>query len=342
VTQASQLLGKGNVRRRARRRLLSATAPRVGAVVASAFAVVSISLLVAGSAEGLNGTNPAITAQTSTVPQTTTSDGLTDCGGVTMYKADGTPWVCTFDDEFDGTTLNTSNWNVVQTATSGYHSGSECYVNSPNNVSVSGGTLNLTLIKTAPFTCKSLTGNYTTDYTAGAVNTDLNFSQTYGYFEVKAKFPAATIKGLQTSLWLWPVNDTKYGSTWPASGEIDIAEWYSEYPNLAIPYIHYNPKGGASADPNVTNDYCSVTDTNGFNTYAVVWTTTTLTMLIDGQTCVTDTWNPAAPEVKPDPFNMPFFINLTSAMGVVTNSPAANIGNDLPATSNIDWVRVWS
>jgi beta-glucanase (GH16 family) len=315
----------------------------MSALIASAFAVASISFLLSGSAEGLNGTNPAITAQTSTVPQSTTSDGQTDCGGVTMLKSDGTPWVCTFDDEFDGTTLNASNWNVVQTATSGYHSGSECYMDSPNNVNVSGGTLNLTLVKTAPFLCKSLTGgNYMTDYTAGAVDSLGDFSQTYGYFEVKAKFPAATIKGLQTSLWLWPVNASKYGSTWPASGEIDIAEWYSEYPSLAIPYIHYNPAGGASRDPNVTNDYCSVTNTNGYNTYAVEWTSQSISMIIDGQTCVTDVWNPAAPEVKPDPFNMPFFLNLTSAMGIVTNAPAYNIGNDLPATSNIDYVRVWS
>jgi beta-glucanase (GH16 family) len=281
-------------------------------------------------------------ANTSSVPQTTTSDGRTDCGGVVMDKADGTPWTCTFDDEFDGTTVNTNNWNVVTTATSSYHSGSECYENSPNNVSVSGGTLNLTLMKVKPFFCKEMTGGYSTDYTAGTVESDMHFSQTYGYFEVKAKFPAATVKGLQSSLWLWPVNDDYYGSKWPASGEIDIAEWYSLYPTLAIPYIHYNPAGGSKADPNVTNDYCSVANTNAYNTYAAVWTPTTITILMDGQTCLVDDWNPASPEVKPDPFNMPFFVNLTSAMGITTNAPASNISTDLPATTNIDWVRVWS
>jgi beta-glucanase (GH16 family) len=280
-------------------------------------------------------------AQTSTIPQTTTSDGLSDCGGVTQYKSDGTPWVCTFDDEFDGSTLDPSKWMVVTTAGSGYVSGSECYENSPNNVSVSGGTLNLTLNKVAPFVCKGLGGaSMTTSYTAGSVATLGNFSQTYGDFEVKAKFPAATIKGLQTSLWLWPVNDTKYGSKWPASGEIDIAEWYSQYANLAIPYIHYNPAGGKTADKNVTNTSCQVSNTNGYNTYAVVWTPQTITILIDGQTCLIDTWNPAYPEVKPDPFNMPFFLNLTSAMGIYSNAPVWN--TQLPATSNIDYVRVWS
>jgi beta-glucanase (GH16 family) len=179
-----------------------------------------------------------------------------------------------------------------------------------------------------------------TSYTAGMVDSLGLFSQTYGNFEIKAKFPAATVQGLQTSLWLWPVNSHKYGYAWPASGEIDIAEWYSEYPNLAIPYIHYNPSGGAQADKNVTNDYCNVSNTNGYNTYAAVWTPQSITILIDGQTCLVDNWNPAYPLTKPAPFNMPFFMCLTAAMGLYTNAPVA--GTQLPATSNIDYVRVWS
>ena len=31
----------------------------------------------------------------------------------------------------------------------------------------------------------------------------------------------------------------KFGA-WPASGEIDIAEFYSQYADRVIPYIHYN------------------------------------------------------------------------------------------------------
>jgi beta-glucanase (GH16 family) len=316
------------------------------------FCVVSLVVLVGGGAgsstprthQSYNATTTTTTpgsflAQTSTVPQTTTSDGKSDCGGATRYKADGTPWVCSFDDEFDGTTLNTSKWSVLTTANTDYVSGSECYVNSPNNVSVSGGTLNLTLIKTAPFTCHGLFGaTMQTSYTAGMVDSLGLFSQTYGNFEIKAKFPKATVQGLQTSLWLWPVNQ-KYGSTWPASGEIDIAEWYSQYADRAIPYIHYNPSGGPAADPNVTNNNCIVSDTSGYNTYGAIWTPQSITITIDGQTCLTDTWNPAYPLTKPAPFNMPFFMCLTAAMGIYSNAPIPQ--TQLPATSNIDYVRVW-
>jgi beta-glucanase (GH16 family) len=283
-------------------------------------------------------TAPPFFADTSTVPQSTTSDGKSDCGGATIYKSDGTPWTCTFDDEFDGTTLNTNLWTVEQTSLNGYHSGQECFVDSPNNVSVSGGALHLTAQKEAnTFVCNSPQGSYATQYTSGEVYSLDHFSQTYGYFEAKAKFPAATVSGLQSSLWLWPVNPNYYGSTWPASGEIDFTEWYSEYPTLAIPYIHYNP---AASDPNVTNDACSVSNTSGYNTYGVMWTPQSITIQIDGKTCLVDNWNPASPEVKPAPFNMPFFINLTQALGVQTN--AFNSSTPLPATTSIDWMRVWS
>jgi beta-glucanase (GH16 family) len=315
--------------------------PHLHRVVAACVGMVVViaTLIVVGG--GVGSATTGFMAQTSTVPQTTTSDGKSDCGGVTRLKANGSPWTCSFDDEFDGTTLNTSKWNVLTTASTGYVSGSECYVNNPNNVSVSGGTLNLTLIKTAPFTCHGLGGaSMQTSYTAGMVDSLGLFSQTYGDFEVKAKFPAATVQGLQTSLWLWPVNANKYGSTWPASGEIDIAEWYSQYPNLAIPYIHYNPAGGPQADKNVTNDYCNVSNTAGYNTYGAIWTPQSITILIDGQTCLVDNWNPAYPLVKPAPFNMPFFMCLTAAMGIYSNAPVP--GTQLPATSNIDYVRVWS
>ncbi|HEY1830005.1 MAG TPA: glycoside hydrolase family 16 protein [Acidimicrobiales bacterium] len=282
-------------------------------------------------------TVPSFLAPTSTISQSTTSDGKTDCGGVTLDKSDGQPWTCTFDDEFDGNSLNTSNWNVASTASSGYTSGQQaCFVNTPQNVSVSGGALQLTALETsAPFTCDDPNGDFGTQYTSGSVAS--TFSQTYGMFEVKAAFPNATVPGLQSSLWLWPVNEDEYGATWPASGEIDFAEWYSQYNTRVIPYIHYNE---ATSDPNVTNNYCYVANTADYNVYGVIWTPTSLTMTMDGDTCLVDTWNPASPEVAPEPFNMPFFINLTQALGINTN--AFNSNTPLPATTDIDWVRAWS
>jgi beta-glucanase (GH16 family) len=166
------------------------------------------------------------------------------------------------------------------------------------------------------------------------VNTLGRFSQAYGRFEVRAKFPTTAVAGLQSSLWMWPISN-KYGS-WPTNGEIDMAEEYSQYSDRAIPYVHYT---SAINDTHVTNTYCTIS-IGAFHTYVVVWTTSTITVLFDGQTCISDTWQPAAPLVKPQPFDQPFMVALTQALGVGGN--AVTDSTPLPATTQVDYVRVWS
>ncbi|GEM_PF-2205020 len=282
------------------------------------------------------------TTTTSTTTTTTAPGAQTSCGGgANIAKISGGTWSCTFDDEFNGTQLDTRKWVVQRTATSGYVTGPTtypaCYVDSPNNVSVSDGTLNLTVRKEAsPFTCVDPYGNFTTQYTSGMVSTYGLFNQTYGLFEVRAKLPAVTAKGLQETLWLWPQNATKYGA-WPGSGEIDFAEFYSQYSNLDVPYIHYN---SASTDPNVTAHDCTI-DISQFNTYDVQWTPSSITIYYNGQTCLTDNWDPASPLVKPQPFDQPFVIALTQALGIGTNAFDPNV-TPVPATTQVDYVRAWS
>lgn len=60
-----------------------------------------------------------------------------DCGGQPTVTVDRQQWQCTFDDEFNSTTLDTSKWAVEQTAGGGYHSGIEYDEDSLRNVSVS-------------------------------------------------------------------------------------------------------------------------------------------------------------------------------------------------------------
>jgi beta-glucanase (GH16 family) len=210
-------------------------------------------------------------------------------------------------------------------------------MDSPDNVAVAGGSLSLTVRKeAAPFTCASPSGAYSTQYTSGMVMTYGLFSQTYGRFEVRAKLPAATVKGLQESFWLWPDNPTKYGP-WPTSGEIDIAEAYSLYPDRVIPYIHYVP---LLWDVNVTNNYCLINDISQYHSYVAEWTPNTISILYDGQVCVVDDWLPALPLVKPQPFDHPFMVALTQALGIGGNAfdPATT---PLPATTQVDYVHVW-
>jgi beta-glucanase (GH16 family) len=231
----------------------------------------------------------------------------------------------------------------ITTATSGYTSGdTACFVNSANNISVGNGYLSLTArLEPAPFTCVDPLGSFQTQETSGDLSTYGLFSQAYGRFQIDAQVPASAIPGLQSSFWLFPQNETKYGA-WPASGEIDIAEVYSEYPNLAIPYLHYNVDGfdvnPAQNINTVTNDSCTITP-GQFHDYVVEWTPTSITMIYDGTTCLIDHWSPAWPQAAPQPFDQPFFVNLTQALGLAPNS--YNSSTPLPASTEVRDVRVW-
>jgi beta-glucanase (GH16 family) len=261
-----------------------------------------------------------------------------NCGSTQIRKSTGGYWQCSFSDDFGGGSLDSSKWLPQQTANSGYLNGlSACFVDSPNNISVSGGSLNLTARQEPSwFWCPMGMFGFPTQYTSGMVTSYGRFSQTYGRYAVRARVSAAKTPGLQSSFWLWPVDSSRYGA-YPASGEIDFAELYSAYPDRAIPYIHYNAAG---ADPHVTNNDCLISDPSSFHNYAVEWTPSSMTFIYDGQTCLVDHWNPAAPLSAPQPFDQPFFIALTQALGVGNN--AFNPWTTpLPATTEIDYVRVW-
>lgn len=278
------------------------------------------------------------TSSASAVTNTAPRPSSTACGAK-IYKSTGRAWVCTFADDFNGTALDTRKWTAQQTALSGVHAGIECLLNSRNNVSVSSGSLKVTVRKEAkPFVCQNPNGNYTTQYTSGGVTTSGKFGQTYGRFEFRAKISSAQVGGLQTSLWLYP-NKMTYG-VWPASGEIDVAETYSNYPDRAIPYIHYLHTLGA--DP-VTNTQCKIANMSSYHTYVAEWTSTGLTISYDGVTCLTHRWSALLPLFGSKPFDQPFSMIISQVLG---NQYSTNFFNPdttpLPATTTVDWVRAWS
>jgi beta-glucanase (GH16 family) len=258
-----------------------------------------------------------------------------DCG-TPLYKPSGAAWQCTFDDEFSGSVFDWTKWWPVTTAQNGISYGGACFTSSPKNIYVSGGYLYLTARKeSAPIQCGSSTAGFTTSYTTGQLATLGRFSQTYGLFAVRAKFPAATVAGLQSSLWMWPQNLATTG----LRGEIDIAEEYSSYADRVIPYLHYSYDAktvNTFTNTNVVTRNCLVQSVSSFHVYAAEWNTSTITIYIDGKACLQDSLKPSGAS----PFDQPFFMVLTQALGTGTN-PFNPSSTPLPASTVVDWVRAY-
>jgi len=258
------------------------------------------------------------------------------CGTKRYAKPGGGYWRCSFADGFDGTRLNRDKWHVVRTAETGYQSGADaCFVDDPANVFVSNGSLKLRTVAKLPFLCDNALGlDYLTPYTSGSITTGDFFKQTYGRYEFRVRFPASKRSGLHSAVWLYP-NRATYGA-WPASGEIDIAERFTSYTNRLIPYIHYERDGAEYHD---TNEDCRIADlSDRFHKVLLIWTARGMTVKYDGKTCLrTRTRSDLAAN---KPFDMPFSVLLTQALGVGWN-PFTPGWTPLPATMTVDYVRVW-
>ncbi|TQK68672.1 family 16 glycosylhydrolase [Nocardioides sp. SLBN-35] len=290
---------------------------RLAAVLAAATTVV-LGLLVAPG---------PLPAAAGAAPRSTSSSD--DCG-VLIAKPGGGNWSCTFHDEFDGSALDRTKWVPQTNFVNGSPTRYACYVDDPAVVSVSGGSLRLS-VKDAgvPVTCPA---GLSSTYAAGQVSTFYKFSQQYGRFEARMKVPAATQPGLQEAFWLWP--DVRYHdtSTWPLSGEIDIVETYSQHPTLAIPFLHYSADSGGP-QPGLNTAWNCAASRGVWNTYTLEWSANRIEISVNGVSCLVNTSGDAA-------FQKRYIIALTQALGRGGNAWDGS-GALLPATTEVDYVRVW-
>jgi beta-glucanase (GH16 family) len=280
--------------------------------------------------KGPGGSTSTTTPTTTTTPTAKPPAPVKsdDCGPRPV-KADGSAWSCTFHDDFDGTALDRSKWipNTAFVTWSGdTHA---CYRDDPANVNVAGGSLNLSLVKLdAPAPCGVALSP--TQYMAGSVSTYHLFSQQYGRFEARIKTAATSSPGLHEAFWLWP--DDRYSTIgWPDSGEIDVAESFSNYASITGSYLHYSADHlGLFLGTNAAN--CTA-NRGEWNTYTVDWTPSRIETFVNGTSCLVNTSGDAA-------FQKRYIINLTQAIGGASWN-LLGTSTPLPATMQVDYVRVW-
>ncbi|TCJ20949.1 glycoside hydrolase family 16 protein, partial [Nocardioides jejuensis] len=248
-----------------------------------------------------------------------------------LVKQSGENWSCSFVDNFSGTRLDTTKWVVQDSSVSGFMMNNACF-DAAQNHALGGGFLKLSVTRKPAFNCDLPYGTRGTQYMGGGISTYGKFSQAYGRFEARIAFPGHTDAGLHGGFWMNPQNKV-YGA-WPASGEIDVAEWFSGVADHVFPTLHYT--GSTSAD---TGWNCVVGDVSTYHTYAVEWSRSKMDFLFDGQLCFSRSWAPTDVQA-PAPFDQPFTASLLAAAGQGTNSPTDTM--PAQATTLVDYVKVWS
>ena len=281
-------------------------------------------------------TTPAPTTPDPTTPAPTTPDPTTappvtyDACGAQPLKADGTPWSCTFHDDFNGTALDRTKWVPQTSFAVGSPEAYACYEDDPAYVNVGQGVLNLTVRQLdTPITCGGTI--VPTSYVSGMVSTWHTFSQQYGRFEARLRNTASDYPGLAESFWLWPDDRFPSTETWPTAGEIDIAETYSSALDLAIPFLHYS----ADLDgpqPGINTAWDCTVNRGEWNTYTLEWAPSRLEIFVNGKSCLVNTSGDPA-------FQKAYIIDLTQGIGPGGNVPVAD--TPMPATLQVDYVRVW-
>ena len=168
-------------------------------------------------------------------------------------------WTLVFEDDFTGTSLNTSNWTAVNDQSQ--PNNNNVYLN-PANVSVSGGYCRLVL-------SSSSQGSMICSNSSSGLGTANGPTVAVGdCCEASINFPGPS--GDQA--YNWPAWWTS-GPSWPAAGEIDIWESYNGTPSA----LNYHSPSGANNGPFPSGSWC-----NSFHTYTCVRGSSSMQVWWDG------------------------------------------------------------
>jgi beta-glucanase (GH16 family) len=182
--------------------------------------------------------------------------------------------------------------------------------------SVANGVLTITAAH-APDDIKPLINNY--EYTSGILTTHDTFSQTYGYFEMRADLPETA--GAWPAFWLLPED-----GSWPP--ELDVLEMRGQEPNTLVMTAHTNETGQHTKISSSVN----VSNTDGFHTFGLLWTPDQLIWTYDGVK--------VAEAATPSDMHRPMYMLVDLAVGGFAGAPPDHLAT--PAQMKIDYIRAYT
>jgi beta-glucanase (GH16 family) len=187
----------------------------------------------------------------------------------------GNAWALDFSDEFNGSAVNTTKWNIDNSTTSRAARpgiGILSWFWKPANVAVANGNLILKVTKET-----------SSKMHCGSINSKDKYMTTYGYFEARIKIADAT-KGTHTAFWLQGPNMGNVDGTGNDGAEIDIFEsaWTGDYTKSVIHIDGY----GTSHQAN-TKQYTTPGIHSGYQTFGMWWTKDFIKIYYNGALKVT-------------------------------------------------------
>jgi len=213
------------------------------------------------------------------------------------YGWDSTGWNLVWSDEFNGTVIDSKNWNFEQGGSGWGNAEWEYYTNRPQNARVENGMLVIEALQ------EKYMGLY---YTSARLSSRRLQEFTYGRIEARIKLPYG--QGIWPAFWMLGSN-----SAWPLGGEIDIMEYIGKTADTVYQTIH-GP--GYSGGKNVGSHIALTTDSlrNDFHVYAIEWQENEIRWFIDSREVFKAT--PAQiPAGTKWVYDHPFFIILNLAVG---------------------------
>ncbi|NPU83028.1 MAG: glycoside hydrolase family 16 protein [Syntrophaceae bacterium] len=258
---------------------------------------------------------------------------LEDLGKLISFKKEK-HWELIWSDEFNGDSINLSNWNF-DVGGNGWGNKELQYYTKGSNVRVSNGNL-IIEARNEKFGIH--------DYTSARIKTQGKHSWQYGKIEARIKLPYG--QGLWPAFWMLGENIETVGH--PDCGEIDIMEMVGSNEgeeNATIwSSLHWadHEKEGSNKTKSLKYSFKNSDGdwfSDDYHIFGIQWSADYIQYYVDNHVFKTVTLSTRKNDGQ-EAFRKPFFIILNLAVGGEwPNSP--DKGTDWPQQMVVDWVRVY-
>lgn len=231
-----------------------------------------------------------------------------------------------WSDEFNGSSLNTLDWNY-ETGGNGWGNNElENYTSGTTNAYLQNGNLVIEAKK------EKLGSN---SYTSARLTTNGKQSFTYGRVDIRARIPSG--KGIWPALWMLGSNISTV--SWPACGEIDIMENIGETtPSKTYGTAHWGVSSTSHLSGGGNFSLGSGLLSDSFHIYSIDWSADKIQWLIDGSKFYEITNQQITGGNFP--FNKSFFFIMNVAVG--GNWPGNPDGTTVfPQKMYVDYIRMY-